>query len=189
MSKLNIFLWLTIIFLYGCTHLSNSTVKSPADFNPDLPINQYAIEIESQKRIVLNETDANKRAEAYYKLAQLYLSYKNPKRNYQKSYESLKKMIQLNETFHEKYEVKNMMAFLRDIDDLYLMRKTNKQNLNNLKIQIGSLNTQNHEILGKLNKSRKDNIRLITENVELKRFIEGIKKIDLEIEMKRKTFR
>jgi hypothetical protein len=175
--------------LCACTHISNLVVKSPPDFNPDLPINQYAIEIENQQRIVLNETDANKRAEAYYKLAQLYLSYKNPKRNYQKCYESLKKLILLNETFHKKYEVKNMMAFLKDIDDLYLIKKTNKQNLNNLKIETGHLNTQNRELMGKLKKNRKDNIRLIRENVELKRLIEGIKKIDLEIEMKRKTYK
>ena len=160
--------WISAIFLCACTHNLKSKVESPADFNPDLPTSHYAIEIEKQKRIILNEKDKKKIAEAYYKLAQLHLSYKNPNRNYEKSYDCLRETLRLNKTLEKKYDIQNLMALLNDINDLYQTNRTNKRNLE---------------------KSRHDNIRLIKENVELKLFIESIKKMDLEIEMKRKIYR
>lgn len=166
--KFNLFVWITIIILCSCTHTLKSKVELPADFDPDLPINHYEIEIEKQQRIILNEKDKEKLAETYFKLAQLHISYKNPKRNYQKSYECLKETLRLNKTSQKKYDVQNLMVLLNDIKNLHQINRTNERNLE---------------------KSRHDNIRLIKENVELKLFIESIKKMDLEIEMKRKIYR
>ena len=58
-----------------------------------------------------------------------------------------------------------------------------------MKTDYKALNNKTVKLEKKYNKCTQDNIQLIQENVDLKMSIERLKKLDLEIEQKRKTFK
>ena len=166
----------------GCVH-GRQTSRF---INPELPADQYTVEIEKQQNILKTEKDTVKQATACYNLALLYLSYRNPDQDYQKAQKNLIKAGALDKTIAEKYEVKNVLEMLNAMNRISFNKDTDRQRLNKM---LESSNDAASKLKQKYEKCTKDNIRLIQENVDLKLSIERLKKLDLEIEEKRKTFK
>ena len=162
-----------LLLLCACVH---SPRTGPSRFiDPDLPANQYAGEIKKQKKILVKEKDTARHATAYYNLALLYLSYRNPAKDYQAAQQYLKKSAALDKSITGNYESQNMLNLLDEISSS--------------KTDFNALNDKALKSNKKYQKCTKDNIRLIQENVDLKLSIERLKNLDLEIEQKRKTFK
>ena len=154
--------------------------------NPDLPADQYAVEINKQHKALKIEKDTAKQATIYYNLALLYLSHQNPNNNYPNAQKYLIKAGALDKTIAEKYEVKNVLNMLDAMNRISFNKDSDRQRLNKM---LKSSNDAASELKRKYDKCIEDNIRLIKENVDLKLSIERLKKLDLEIEEKRKTFK
>ena len=175
--------------LCACVHSRQAT----RFINPDLPADQYAVEINKQHKALKIEKDTAKKATICYNLALLYLSYRNPNNNYPNAQKYLIKAGDLDKTIAENYEVKNVLHMLNAMNRISFNKDTDLQRLNKM---LKSSNDAASKLKRKYEKCIKDNkkcvednIRLIKENVDLKLSIERLKKLDLEIEEKRKRFK
>lgn len=166
----------------ACVH-SRQTTRF---INPDLPADQYAVEINKQQKALKIEKDTAKQATICYNLALLYLSYRNPNKNFQNARNYLIKAGDLDKTIAEKYEVKNVLNMLNAMNRISFNKDTDRRRLDKM---LKSSNDAASQLKRKNEKCTEDNIRLIKENVDLKMSIERLKKLDLEIEEKRKTYK
>ena len=171
-----------LLALCACVHGRQTT----RFINPDLPADRYAVEIKKQQKALKTEKDTAKQATACYNLALLYLSYRNPAKNYQNAQKYLIKSAALDKTIAETYEVKNVLNMLNAMNRISHSKDKDRQRLNKM---LKSSNETTSKLDQKYKKCAEDNIRLIKENVDLKLSIDRLKKLDLEIEQKRKTYK
>ncbi len=171
-----------MLALCACVHTRQTT----RFVNPDLPADRYADEMTKQQKILQTAEDATDQATACYNLALLYLSYRNPAKNYQTAQNYLIKSAALDKTIAEAYEVKNVLNMLNAIHHTSSGNDLERQRLNKM---LKSSNDAVSKLDRNYRKCAEDNIRLIKENVDLKMSIERLKKLDLEIEQKRKTYK
>jgi hypothetical protein len=179
-----------IIFLFcSCANFAARDTGTQTVFSPDLRSEQYSSEIKRFCEIALKEKDKTKRAEAYYNLAKLFASYKNPARSYLKSYQYLLKSAETDKAVLANYEFKNTLTLL---EYLHALTEENKRYEQKVAMEKESVEKLKNEIAASRKNEKKltvDNIRLIKENVDLKLSIERLKDLDIEIERKRKDLR
>jgi hypothetical protein len=178
-----------ILILMMCSCVHSPTPATSRFIDPDLPADRYAVEIENQKKTLEAEKIAERRATASYNLALLYLSFRNPDKDYQAAQQYLIKSAALDTSIAGKYAVKNVLNMLNEMNRISSSKGVEQQRAKKMKTDYKALNNKTVKLEKKYNKCTQDNIQLIQENVDLKMSIERLKKLDLEIEQKRKTFK
>ena len=111
-----------------------------------------------------------KMSDIHLQLALLHSSYKNPKRDYNRSLIEIEKYIALEPKAANDYEIQNLLTLLKTIK-----RGRNKGRESNLLSENKELNLRNEDL---------------TEDIkELNETIEKLKQLDVELEKKRKSFK
>ena len=85
-------------------------------YAPDLKSGEYSMEIMRLKDVIKNHPRQSERIKAHYHLANLYSSYKNPKKDYKKALEQLNIYISLDSKAIKQNDVRNCLSLLREID-------------------------------------------------------------------------
>ena len=170
--------WAVLSFLAGCTQLPEPVISVSA---PTIVSQQPAVQIVMLESIVFHNPDSPKSWQAHYQLAQLYYSYKNPYRNYQKALEHLEQYLP-----HQ-----NDAELDPDLQDWLLVLKE----IQNQSPTIESQNKQIEQLTARLEDFTKTNLfveglnsTLEEENAELTMKVEVLKTLDQSVEEKRKTY-
>jgi hypothetical protein len=170
--------WAVLSFLAGCTQLREPVISVS---EPTIVSQQPAVQIAMLEAIVFHNPDSPKSWQAHYRLAQLYYSYKNPYRNYQKSLEHLELYLPHQEDAVPDHDLQNWLLVLREIQ--------------NQSPTIESQNRQIEQLAGRLEDFTKTNLfveglnsTLEEENAELTMKVEVLKTLDQSVEEKRKNY-
>jgi hypothetical protein len=186
------FVWAIISFLTGCAPIQERT--NP-EYKAEIKSDKYSIEIARLETILLQNPGSSKKWQAHYQLAQLYISYKNPRRNYKKALENFKLYFPHHPTSVDDQDLRNWLLVLNEIQ--------------NQSPQIGSQNKKIEQLTAKLKKSKQANLalkeanktlksnklRLMNTNSKLKKYnvelamkIDMLKTLDHRVEEKRQNY-
>jgi hypothetical protein len=161
--------WVVLSFLAGCAQTPQQPVHA-------IDSDQYPSEIARLEAIVVENPDSTKAWQARYQLAQRYMSYNNPRRNYKKALENLQLYVSHNPTAADDPNLQNWLAALKEIQLL----SDNKR--------IAQLNAKLWDS-GQTNLALKYvNRELEKRNEDLNKKIEMLKTLDHTVEEKRKTY-
>jgi DNA mismatch repair ATPase MutS len=177
-----------LIALAGCTHQQNRGTDSPEKTAAMPQTGKYVKEITKQEQTVLTSDDTAERTRAHLELAQLYMSYKNPQRNYKKALKHLEIYASLEPDFANDNDLRNWLSALKEIERLAQKLESQDKEVRQLNKK---LDQTRHEITGFKKKTRqlkKKNNQLAESNANLEKTIEMLKNIDRNIEEKRKTY-
>lgn len=161
------FFWAIISFLSGCALTQERT-------NTKYKADEYSTEIARLETIILQNPKSSKRWQAHYQLAQLYISYNNPKRNYKKGLKNLKLYFPHHPASVNDHDLRNWLLVLKEIQ--------------NQSPQIRSQNKKIKQLTAKLKKSRRSNLALKKANKTLAMKIDMLKTLDRLVEEKRKNY-
>lgn len=161
------FVWAIISFLIGCASIQERT-------NPKDKAAAYSTEIARLETIILKKPESSKKWQAHYQLAQLYISYENPRRNYKKALENLKLYFPHHPTYVDDHDLRNWLLVLKEIQ---------KQSP-----QIEYQNKKIKQLTVKLKKSKQANRALKKANKTLAMKIDMLKTLDRRVEEKRKNY-
>ena len=161
------FVWAIISFLIGCASTQERT-------NPKDKADYYSTEIARLETITLKNPEASKKWQAHYQLAQLYISYENPRRNYKKALENLKLYSPHHPTYVDDHDLRNWLLVLKEIQ--------------NQSPHIEYQNKKIKRLTTKLKKSKQANRALKKENKTLAMKIDMLKTLDRRVEEKRKNY-
>ena len=128
---------------------------------PDLKSGEYSMEIMRLKDVIKNNPSQSERIKAHYQLANLYSSYKNPKKDYKKALEHLNIHISLDSKAIKQNDLRNCLSLLREVDRLS----------------------------GELSILNKKNLNLNRKNLQLMQTIGKLQTLDFRVEQKRKSYR
>lgn len=168
------FVWAIISFLSGCALTQERT-------NTKYKADEYSTEIARLETIILQNPKSSKRWPAHYQLAQLYISYNNPKRNYKKGLKNLKLYFPHHPASVNDHDLRNWLLVLKEIQNQSpQIRSQNKK--------IGSQNKKIKQLTAKLKKSRRSNLALKKANKTLAMKIDMLKTLDRRVEEKRKNY-
>jgi DNA repair exonuclease SbcCD ATPase subunit len=165
-----------------------------ANSGTKLQSNKFVTQINQLEASVQKEADSAKRMQAHFELAQLYLSYKNPVRNYQKALKHLQIYASLNSESADQHGLRNWLSALKEIERLSEELNEKDKNIKHLGIKLKKL-TQEKIALENKNKAFKNaNVKLIQKNskleasnTDLAEKIEMLKNLDRRVEQKRKN--
>ena len=161
------FVWAIISFLIGCASIQERT-------NPKNKADEYSTEIARLDTIILKKPETSKKWQAHYQLAQLYISYKNPRRNYKKALKNLKLYSPHHPTYRDDHDLRNWLLVLKEIQ--------------NQSPHIEYQNKKIKRLTTKLKKSKRANHALKKENKTLAMKIDMLKILDHRVEEKRKNY-
>ena len=173
----------------ACVHLPQTRSGDPQGFSPDFEKSQYAEAIEEQSRIVVIEADRVKRAEAYFHLALLYASYKNPDQSYRTAYLYVEKAIKTEALMAERFEVQNLQKMLFDLNFMSAKLAESNKKMRADRKKIAKLKAEIRRKQKSADDLQKENKLLRQMNSELKISMNRLKDLDIEIEKKRKSLR
>ena len=186
------FVWAILFFLIGCVQTQDRTYPEyMAGMNPD----NYSAEIERLETIISKNPDSSERWQAHLQLAQLYISYKNPRRNYQKALENLRLYYPHHPTSVDDHDLRNWLSALKEIENQgpKIMAQNKKINQLTAKLEKSqqakrALKKENSSL--KVDKSRmmNSNSKLKKHNLELTMKIDMLKILDHRVEEKRKNY-
>lgn len=107
-----------IMVIAGCAQILQSIRGAPDAFTPDLKPSEYSTEIIRLKDVIKSHPRQPEMIKAHYHLASLYSSYNNPKKDYKKAFEQLNIYVSLDSKAAKRYDVRNFISFLKEIDKL-----------------------------------------------------------------------
>ena len=181
---------LGLLFTHAsCAHRPDPNVKPDHRVESSQQPVDYAEVIHQQDQLARSQPDPVKRATAYEQLARLYCGYDNPARDYRRALASLRQAVSLDSNLANRYEVRNLMALLTEIQGLSDSNMARQKEIETVKRELKQINRKCESTANDLAACRSDNIRFIQENVELKTSIERLKSLDIEIETKRKQYK
>ncbi len=102
----------------GCTQILQRIKGTPEAFTLDLKPDEYSMEIMRLNDVIKSHPRQSERIKARYHLSSLYLSYKNPKKDYKKALEQLNIYISLDSKAIKQNDVRNCLSLLREIERL-----------------------------------------------------------------------
>ncbi len=155
-----------ILVNVSCARILQTTYTP--EYTPDLKSGEYSMEIMRLKDDIKDHPRQSERIKAHYHLANLYSSYRNPKKDYKKALEQLDIYISLDSTAIKQNDVRNYLSLLREIDI------SSKE----LTISNRDLTISNRELTISNRK-----------NSKLKQTIEKLQTLDFQVEQKRKSYR
>ena len=123
-----------ILVLTGCAQMHKMTMT--ANNGAELQSEKLVTQINQLEAGVQKETDSAKRMQAHFELAQLYLSYKNPVRNYQKALKHLQIYASLNSESADQGELRNWLSALKEIERLSEELNKKDKHINHLDINL-----------------------------------------------------
>lgn len=182
-----------MLLLIGCVQTQKMTMLE--NFSAKLQSDKYTAEINKLERRVQQEADSAKRMQIHFELAQLYLSYKNPKRNYQMALKHLEIYASLNSQAANQHALRNWLSALKEIDRLSEELKESDKNIDLLSTKLKKTTREKID-LQKANaafkhrniKLKQQNSTLEASNLNLAKTIEMLKNLDRRVEEKRKNF-
>ncbi len=182
-----------MLLLIGCVQTQKMTMLE--NFSAKLQSDKYTAEINKLERRVQQEADSAKRMQIHFELAQLYLSYKNPKRNYQMALKHLEIYASLNSQAANQHALRNWLSALKEIERLSEELKESDKNIDLLSTKLKKTTREKIE-LQKANaafqhrniKLKQQNSTLEASNLNLAKTIEMLKNLDRRVEEKRKNF-
>ena len=160
--------WAAISFAGGCAQTQGPV--EPIGFN------QYSVEIARLEAVILHKPGSPEAWQAHYQLAQLYINYKNPRRNYKKALENLEVYLSHHAITADDEDLQNWLAILNQLQNLSPSKKI--QQLNAKLKNTRQANFALKEANGELEK----------QNADLSRTIEMLKTLDHAVEEKRKNY-
>ena len=144
-----------ILLNVSCARILQNT------YTPDLKSGKYSMEIMRLKDVIKNNPSQSERIKAHYNLANLYSSYKNPKKDYKMALEHLNIYISLDSKAIRQNDLRNCLSLLREVDRLS----------------------------GELSVLNKKNLNLNRKNLQLTQTIGKLQTLDFQVEQKRKSYR
>lgn len=180
------------LVLMGCTQTHNMamTENHSAEWKSD----KYVTQIHQLEARLQQEADSAKRMHVHFELAQLYLSYKNPVRNYQKALKHLQIFASLNSQSADQHGLQNWLSALKEIERLSEELNEKDQNMKHLGIKLKkstqekiALKNENKVFKNTNVKLKKKNSELEASNTDLAKKIEMLKNLDRRVEEKRKN--
>jgi hypothetical protein len=160
--------WAAISFAGGCAQ-----TQGPVE---PIGLNQYSAEIARLEAVIFHNPGSSEAWQAHYQLARLYISYKNPRRNYKKALENLEVYLSHHPISTDDEDLQNWLAILNQLQDLSHSKKI--QQLNAKLRDTRQANFALKEANGKLEK----------QNADLSRTIDMLKTLDHAVEEKRKNY-
>jgi len=158
--KLFVFLFIWVM-IANCARMRSPLIEKDSVFYPVLYPQYFPKEIARVEKILKYHPDPSIRAMAHLQLVLLNTNYRNPNPDYIRALEELKAYIALDPDGGKTEEVQNLLALLREIEKVV-----------------------------KENEEMKGNIRLLTEqNQQIKKTIQDLKDLELQIEEKRRKNR
>ena len=194
-SKINAVVIMTVVWaITGCAHMADSEKDTSAAPSTAVAKDQYSQEIIELNQAVKQNSNPAKAKKAHLELAQLYSSYKNPRRNYQKALMHLK-VYSASEDSAKDDETRNWLAALKEIDRLSKEIVTRSRHIRQLQSQVEkskkaklALKNSNRKLTSEEIKLREKNRKLEESNQKLQKTIEMLKNLDKRLEEKRKSF-
>jgi len=197
MSRISIvmkigFVWAILSFLIGCVQTQDRTYPEYiAGMNPD----KCSAEITRLEAIISKKPDSSERWQVHLQLAQLYISYKNPRRNYQKALENLRLYYPHHPTSADDHDLRNWLSALKEIENqgpkIMAQNKKIKQLTAKLKISKQAnlaLKKENKTLKAEKSRLMSTNGKLKMDNQELAMKIDMLKILDHRVEEKRKNY-
>ena len=194
-SKINTAVIMTAVLVFiGCAHMADSGNDTSAAPDPPSTGDRYAKEIVELNHIVQQNSNPAEARKAHLELAQLYSSYKNPRRNHQKALRHLK-VYSASADSAEDDETRNWMAALKEIERLSKEIANRNKQIHQLQSQLKdskkaklAIKKSNRKLTSEEIKLREKNRMLEESNQKLQKTIEMLKNLDKRLEEKRKNF-
>jgi hypothetical protein len=186
------FVWAILFFLIGCAQTQDrSFTEYMAEMNPD----NYSAEIARLETVISKNPDSSGRWQAHLQLAQLYISYKNPRRNYQKALENLRLYYPHHPISEDDHDLRNWLSALKEIGNQGPRLAAQSKKIEQLTAKL-KMAKQANLALKKENEALKaDKLRLTNTNGKLKRDnqelamkIDMLKILDRRVEEKRQNY-
>jgi hypothetical protein len=162
---------LLLMTIGGCAHHQNKGPAEPQKIAAQPDTGKYMKKISKQEQTVRSAAGTSERMQAHLELAQLYTSYKNPRRNYKKALKHLEIYASLQPDFAGDKNLRNWLGALNQ----------SQQNISALKKSTKKLKRDKAIFI-------KKNNQLTETNETLAKTIEMLKNIDRNIEEKRKSY-
>jgi hypothetical protein len=170
--------WAIISFLTGCALFQG---RSNPIYTGNLEPHQYWTEIARLEAMVLQNPESSKRWQAHYQLAQLYISYENPRRNFRKSFENLELYLLHHPNSVDDPNRQDWPSVLDEIlQQSPIMESQNKE--------IERLTAELDESVQANLALEEANSKLEEDNAELVSKIDLLKTLDHSVEEKRKNY-
>lgn len=184
-----------IVLTSACSLIQPLSSLSPAAKSSRLSSNQFSREIIRLEGIIRTNSDLASKKRAHLELAELYISFKNPERNYKIALIHLENYAALEPMFDEQYKVRNWLAALKEIERLSMAipRQENQKKMLSYQIKnSGRKDSVPDKKKSKLDRQNGDlekiNAELRKKNQKLEETIEKLKNLDRRLEEKRKSF-
>ena len=185
--------------IIALTSACSLTQRMPRPLSPmdpsELNSDQFSKEISRIENIIRSDTDPDHKKTAYLQLADLYISFKNPERNYKMALVQLENYAALDPPLDAPYKVRNWLAALKEMERLSMAIAGQKKQIETLSHQIKesgrkkSLPDKKKTKLTRQNDDLKQiNAELRKKNHKLEQTIEKLKNLDRRLEEKRKSF-
>ena len=164
-----VFLFLTLtFFLVSCNPIYIARPEDDFQAIPDL-----------EKRIP-EEKDPSLRAKYHLQLAWLYSNYKNPNRDYRKALEEFELYLSMAPEGAQTDEIQNWLSILGALD------KSERENLET-RLALEDQAQKNQQLRGNMETLLERNASLEEVNADLKKAIERLKNLNLQVEKKKKS--
>jgi hypothetical protein len=163
-------LLLLVLLSFGCASrhriddsLEPAKQKGPMEISTDLQLkpHEFAEEIARLEAMISKNTDLSFQIRAHLRLALLYLDNKNPKPNFLNAIKELEIYVSMDSEGGKRAEIQNLLRVLRE---------------------LGRLSDENKKIKVKIE-------LVVTENEEIKKTVEELRKLDLKIEERRRQIK
>ena len=185
--------WGLVLVLMGCVQTLNMTMTE--NHGTELPSDKYITQINQLEARVQQEANSARRMQTHFELAQLYLSYRNPVRDYQKALKHLQIYASLNSKSADQHGLRNWLSALKEIERLSQELNQKDKDIKRLGVKLKK-STREKIALKKENKVFKNtnvklkqkNSKLEASNTNLAKTIEMLKNLDRRVEEKRKNF-
>ncbi len=162
-----------VSFCMGCA-------VQKTDNTADIESDQYALETARLEAIVREDPGSSRSWQAHYKLSQIYTSYKNPGRNYEKSLANLELYLPHHPASADDHDLQNWLSVLYEVQE---------------GSPVVSQQKKIRQLTKKLNESRQEVTALKVENSniekhndELEMKIAVLKTLDQGVEEKRRNY-
>jgi hypothetical protein len=170
--------WVVLSFLVGCAQFHQPV--GPIS-EPTIVSQQPAVQIAMLESIVFHNPDTPKSWQAHYQLSQLYYSFKNPSRDYQKALEHLELYLPHNRDAVLDPDLQNWLLVLREIQTQSPTIESQNRQIDQLTARLEDFTKTNLFVEGL-------NSTLEEENAELTMKVEVLKTLDQSLEEKRLSY-
>jgi hypothetical protein len=168
-------IWAAASLLIGC-----ALVQKPIE--PNYKPDQYSTEIARLEAVIVQNPESSEGKQAHYQLAQLYVSYKNPRRDYKKSLENLNQYLYHHPGSEDDYNLQNWLSILTEIETQFPKVESQKKKIKQLTAKLESSRQENLAL-------KEANSELEKTNLELTSKIEILKTLDDRVEEKRRNYK